>query len=303
MRLFSQLAESGTLTGTARVLGTSKQTVSRRLAELEQTLGVELARRTTRRVTLTDIGRAYAARCAEVVRLADEANRAVTSRLNEVRGMLRITADHTFGEAFVAELVTRYLRAHDGVRVEVLLTSRQVDLLGEGFDVAFRVGPAPDVTHLAATRLGPARLWTVACPDYLSGRPAPDHPDDLAAHDCVAAVPTMAQSAWPFDIDGSLRLVGVEARVRVNGLAMARRAALGGVGVAHLPEFAVSEDVAEGRLVRLLADHTPEVGGVNLVYPHSQLLAPKVTEFVALAVEHFASTMSLTPRSGRSRRR
>ena len=289
MRLFAAIAEAGSLTAAARALAIPKQTLSRRLVELEETLGVELARRTTRSLTITDVGRAYAARCAEISRLADEANRAAASQLHVVAGILRVTADHGFGDTFLPPLVTAYLRAHPDVDVDVTLTSRKVDLLEEGFDVAFRVGPPPDVTYLAATRLGPAQLWTVAAPAYLDERGTPRTVADLSGHDCIALVPGEGPAVWPLVVDGRMRLVPVSPRLRVNGLAMARNAALGGLGLAHLPQFAAAPAVADGRLVRVLEDASPEVGGVNVVYPHSRLLAPKVSEFVALAVETFAS--------------
>lgn len=289
MRVFAELADAGSISGAARALGVPKQTVSRRLAALEDALGVELARRTTRRVTLTDVGRAYAARCSEVVRLADEANRAVTSQLDAVVGTLRVTADHSFGEAFLPGVVTAYVQQHDGVRVDVLLTSRKVDLIDEGFDVAFRIGPPPDVTYLAATRLGPARLVTVASPNYLERRGTPRTIADLGSHDCLASVPSLARTGWPMNIGGGLRIAPIEARIRVTGLSMARHAALSGAGIAHLPEFSVRDDIAQGTLVRILEAYSPDVGGVHVVYPHSQLLAPKVSEFVAMAVERFST--------------
>ena len=289
MRLFAEVAEAGSLSGAARALGITKQTVSRRLSELEQSLGVELARRTTRRLTLTDVGRAYAARCAEVVRLAEEANAALASHVDRVAGTVRVTADVTFGEAFLPDVLSAFLAAHPEVEIDLMLTARKVDLVEEGFDIAFRVGPPPEVTHLAARRLGPARLWSVAAPSYLRRRAAPLVPSDLAEHECVALVPSLAQTGWPFQIEGQLRLLPIRARARVNGLTMARHAALAGAGIAHLPEFAARADVQAGRLVRLLEAFTPEVGGVHVVYPHSKLLAPRVTELVALAIERYAA--------------
>lgn len=289
MQVFAALAEAGSITAAARLLGMTKQTVSRRLAELEDGLGVELARRTTRSLTLTDIGRAYAERCREITRLADEANRAVASHVDEVGGVLRITADHTFGEAWLPGLIAAFLRMHPAVEVEVLLTARKVDLHEERVDVAFRIGAPPDVTTLAATRLGPAALWTVAAPAYLTRQGAPTQLVELADHECISVVPTLRQRGWPMRDGDRLRIVPVAARLTVNGMALGRRAALSGVGIAHLPAFAVAEDVDQGRLVRLLDAHSPEVGGIHVIYPHVRLLAPKVSEFVALAVERFGS--------------
>ncbi len=289
MRLFATIAEVGSLTGAARALGIPKQTLSRRLLELEETLGVELARRTTRRLVITDIGRAYAARCAEISRLAEEANRAAASQLHVVSGTLRVTADHSFGDAFLPSLVTAYLQANPDVDVDVTLTSRKVDLVEEGFDVAFRVGPPPDVTYLAARRLGPARLVTVAAPSYLAERGRPQSPRDLAEHDCIALVPGQGPTVWPLLVGGRLRMVPVSPRLRVNGLAIARNAAVSGLGLAHLPEFAAAAALADGRLVSVLDEAAPEVGGINIVHPYARLLAPKVSEFVSLAVETYGA--------------
>ena len=284
MRLFSALAERGTFTGAASQLGVTKQTVSRRLIELEQALGVELVRRTTRRVTLTDLGRAYAARCDEVIRLADEANSAITTDARTIAGTLRVTADHTLGELLVHDVVSRFARTWARVRVEVLLTARKVDLLEEGFDAAFRVGAPPDVHHLASRRLGPAHMWTVASPEYLEHHGVPRTVEDLAAHACLAASPDARSSVWPLKVGGRPRLVPVASRILTNDVPTVRRAALSGLGLAHLPSTVVHDDVVQGRLRRVLPHLAPEVGGLHVVYPHSRLLAPKVQAFVTLAI-------------------
>lgn len=161
MRVFAKLAEMGSLSAAARALGMPKQTLSRRLAALEQALGVTLATRSTRRLRLTDAGTAYAGRCAEIVRLADEANLAVTDRSQAPTGTLRLTADPTFGEAFLPALVAEFVESFPAVSVEAVLTSRRVDLIEEGFDVAFRVGRMDD-SSLVARKLGAARLCYAA---------------------------------------------------------------------------------------------------------------------------------------------
>ena len=295
MILFAKLAETGSLTHTARALGTTKQTVSRRLQELEDSLGVALAHRTTRALTLTDVGRAYAARCADIARLADNANRIAAAKLTQVSGTLRVTADPTLGETFLPALLTDFLRDHPAVRVEVFLTARKVELMEERFDIAFRIGAPPDVAHLASTRLGPARLWTVASPAYIAEHGLPTSLTELSDHHCLGAVPDLTHSAWPFAIGGTIRAVPVTMRLKVNGLAMAHQAVLAGAGVAQLPAFAVKADVSAGKLVQLFEDHTPEVGGVNLVYLHAQRRAPKVREFVTRARDRFQALFAQSP--------
>lgn len=285
MRVFAKLASVGSMTGAARELGVTKQTVSRRLAELEEALGVQLVRRTTRRLHLTDVGRAYAARCGEVLRLAEEANRAVTSDVEAITGVLRVTADPTLGQLLLQDVVTRFADSWPEVSVEVLLTSRKVDLIEEGFDAAIRVGAPPDVHHLASRKLASARLWTVASPDYLALRGTPRRVEDLAEHTCLAAVPDGGPSVWPISVGGKLRVVPIHARILANDVGTVRAAALAGLGVAHLPAVSVRADVEQGRLRRVLPQLTPDAGGIHIVYPHTRLLAAKVQAFVALTVE------------------
>ena len=287
MRVFAKLAEAGSLSAAARALGMPKQTLSRRLAALEQALGVTLATRSTRRLRLTDAGTAYASRCAEIVRQADEANLAVADRSQGPIGTLRITADPTFGEAFLPELVAEFVASFPKVSVEAVLTTRRVDLIEEGFDVAFRVGRMDD-SSLVARRLGAARLCYAASPDYLRSRGTPEHPSDLSEHDCIALVPQPGHSRWPFRGPKGLLLETVSGRVRVNALPMARRAALAGLGIANLPAFACREDLLAGRLVAVLAEWVPDAGFVHVVYPPSRYLAAKIRRFVDLAVERFA---------------
>ena len=302
MRVFAAVAARSSLTDAARELGTTKQTVSRRLAALEASLGVSLVRRTTRRLTLTDVGRAYATRCAEIVRLAHEANAAAASQLDVVAGTLRVTADPVLNEHLVRDVVLRYGKRHPQVRVDLFLTTRKVDLLEERIDVAFRVGPPPDVLHLSARRLARAHLWTVASPSYLADCGIPRTLADLGSHRCLAALPTASPSAWPLSVDGTVRLVPIEPVLRANDVATVHAAALAGLGIAQLPAFLARADVEQKRLEPVLVAHAPEVGGLHVVFPHTHQLAPKVTEFVALAVDVAATSDPFQPRPGHATR-
>ena len=287
MRLFARVAEAGSLTAAARALGLPKQTVSRRLAALEDALGVQLAHRTTRRLRLTEAGTAYAQRCAELTRLAEEANRAVSVAGDTPRGTLRVTADPTFGEAFLSGLLAEYLARHAEVRVEVVLTSRYVDLVEEGFDVAFRIGRPAD-SSLIGTRLGGATLLYCASPSYLAERGAPEHPDALRDHDCIEHAPRPGPTRWPFFVrPGEMTLVPVSGRLQVSSLSLALQAARDGLGIANLPAFACAEDLAAGRLKTVLDPFVADIGGVWLVTPPHRWLAARVRRFIDLAVERF----------------
>ncbi len=285
MRLFSEVAQTKSFTAAARRLDIPKQTLSRRIARLETRLQVQLMQRTTRQVRLTEAGAAYAARCAEIVRLAEDADLAVTDAQQEPQGKLRITADPVFGEAFLTGLVLEYARRHPKVQTEVVLTRRKLDLIEEGIDVAFRIGPFDDPA-LTAECLGTARVRYCASPGYIRKRGAPLTPQMLDAHDCIVVASEGTQVQWPFrGAKKSPKLVAVQGRLRMNSLSMARAAVLSGLGISIFPEFVCAKDIARQRLVTVLDSHTVDVGGVWLAYPTSRFLAPRIKNFVALSRE------------------
>lgn len=291
MRLFARVAEARSFTGAARLLGIPKQTLSRRIAALEGALGARLLHRTTRRLNLTEIGAAYAGRCAELVRLAEDANRTVTDARQVPQGTLRVTADPVFGEAFVTGLLVEYAQKWPDVHVEVVLTRRRVDLIEEGFDVAFRVGHLDASSSLTATNLGPARVRYCASPGYLKRRGAPRSPEDLSSHDCILVASEGVAARWPFRDKRKKKgeaMVPVSGRLRLSSFGMAHAAALAGLGIAIFPEFTCAADIARRRLVPVLEDWVVEVGAIWLIHPATRYLAPRVRTFVDLARARFA---------------
>lgn len=292
MRLFSEVAQTKSFTAAAGRLGIPKQTLSRRIAQLETRLQVQLLQRTTRKVRLTEVGAAYASRCAEIVRLAEDADLAVTDTQQEPQGNLRITADPVFGEAFLTGLILEYAKRYPDVRTEVVLTRRKLDLIEEGIDVAFRIGLVDDPA-LTAICLGPARIRYCASPGYIRRRGAPKSPQMLDSHDCIVVASEGAQVHWPFSQDRirggkTPKLIAVYGRMRMNSLSMARAAVLSGLGISIFPEFACAKDIARQRLVSVLDPYTVDVGGVWLAYPTNRYLAPRIKTFVALARERLA---------------
>jgi DNA-binding transcriptional LysR family regulator len=302
MRLFSRVVEAGSFTRAARTLGMPKQTLSRRIAELEQELGVQLLHRTTRSLKATEVGAAYALRCADVVRLAEEADRAVTDARAEPSGVLRVTADPVFGEAFLPSLVVEVARAWPSLQLEVVLTRRKVDLVEEGFDVAFRIGRT-EHKGLTATLLGPAQVRYCCSRAYLKRRGAPKTPFELDRHDCILVLHEGEPVRWPFSGARGLELVPVDGRLRFNSFALARAAALGGLGIAIFPDFACAADVRARRLVTVLDDFAPEVGGVTLVHPAARYLSARVRAFVELAQRRLAGRPWVAATSATAHRR
>jgi len=287
MRLFASVAQAKSFTGAATRLGIPKQTISRRIAELERALGVDLMHRTTRRLELTDAGAAYAERCAEIVRLAADANRAVADVNGVPRGTLRITADPVFGEAFVTGLVIDYAKRWPETRIEIVLTRRRVDLIEERFDIAFRIG-RPDDAALSGTSLGEARVRFCASPAYVARRGTPRHMRDLADHDCIV-VSDGGPARWPSAGGAPPLLVSVSARLSCSSFTMAHAAAVAGLGVALFPDFACAEDLRRGRLVPVLGGRAIDVGSIWLLYPARRFVPARVRAFVDLARERFAT--------------
>ena len=283
MRLFAVVAKTLNFTEAGRVLDMPKQTLSRRIATLERSLGVQLLQRTTRKMQLTDVGASFAERCWDIVRRADEATRAVTDTQEQPQGRLRVTADPVFGEAFVSELVIAYARQYPDVELEVVLTRRHVDLIEEGFDVAFRVGHE-DRAGLQSTPLMPARVQYCASPNYLRQFGVPAEPDELSAHSCILVLSEGTSIRWPFrSRNGSTTTVNVTGRLRFTNFTMAHEAALAGLGIAIFPEFKCALDIAANRLVSVLSEWCVDVGTVSIVYPTQRFLAPRVRRFIEMA--------------------
>jgi DNA-binding transcriptional LysR family regulator len=289
MRLFAAVAAANSFTGAARELEMPKQTVSRRIGELEHELGVQLVLRTTRRMQLTPAGERYAARCAEMVRIADDANRALGDESELPRGTLRITADPLLGEAFLPPIVHELAMRWPDVRLEILLTQRRVDLIEEGFDIAFRIGHVDD-DSLEGRALGPARIRFCASPAYLRRRGRPKAPRALADHDCIVVRADLGATSWPFRGErGGVQAVPIEGRYRCNSHVLAYEAALAGLGIAVFPQFACASDIRRRRLAPVLDDWRIDVGQVWLVHPAQRFANVTVQRFVELATERLAS--------------
>jgi DNA-binding transcriptional LysR family regulator len=223
------------------------------VAELERALGVSLMHRTTRRLQLSAAGAAYAERCAEIARIAAEANRAVSEAHETPTGTLRVTADPVFGEAFLGELVLDYARRWPEVRLDVVFTRRRIDLVEEGFDIAFRIGEVDDQS-LTGLRLGPARIRYCAGPAYVAKRGAPATPAELERHDCIVVSSDGTPSRWPFAGKKGLSMVPVAGRLTLTSFAMARDAAIAGLSAAargcHFGDALPREDGRGDELAR-----------------------------------------------------
>jgi len=289
MVVFERVAREGSFTAAAQALGLSRSGVSERISRLEARLGVRLLHRTTRQVRLTETGRIYYDRCVCVVHEAQEAERSVAERHQAPHGVLRLTAPHLFGDAFLTPVTSAYLLEYPDVSVEILLTERRVDLIQEEVDLAIRVGHLKD-SSMIVRKLGQARSITCASPAYLEAHGVPSCPDDLAAHHCVV-VGDARQEKWPFVQGGAVRAVPIQGRLTVNSLIMGRDAALAGVGVAWLPSFLCRDALDAGDLQAILREYSTEPYPIYAAYPSGRFLTAQVRAYLDLLVEQLRTSL------------
>lgn len=223
------------------------------MRQLEDSLGVKLLSRTTRRQSLTDSGRIFYERARNILQEMAEAEALVAETRATPRGRLRISASITFGCRALAPEIPRYLKQHPEVSVDLSLSNRTVDLVEEGFDVAFRTGDLPD-SSLHARRLRPLRLVLCASPDYLKSAPELHSPDDLKHHECLRFSYTSMRSEWTFHGPHGAVQIPISGRFSTDSGEALRGAAVAGLGVLLQPYELVSEDIELGRLVQLLPD-------------------------------------------------
>ncbi len=278
--VFAKVVETGSFTAAGQALALPKSTVSRKIAQLEERLDARLLQRTTRKLNLTEIGRAYYERCQRIVADIAAAEALVGDLQAAPRGLLRITAPVDLGGIYLGALIAEFLHDRPEIQIEALIVDRILDLVDERVDLAIRFGPLPD-SSLVARRLGTMSMVPCAAPAYIERRGMVEHPDDLADHDVVAFVPNTRMRLWR--LSGPKRAaveVTPAPRFAANVLQAVRDAALAGGGVTLMPSFAVDDDLAAGRLVRVLPAWKGLDGEVFAVYPSTRNLSPKLRAFL-----------------------
>ncbi len=275
--VFVAVVDAGGFSAAARVIGARKAYVSRRVQELERRLGVRLLERTTRTLHLTEAGTAYYDRAARAVVLALEARAAVEAGCHEPVGLLRVTTTELLAELVLRPVVLGYLRKYPKVSVELDVTSRSIDIVRDGFDLALRVG-VPSNSNLVGRVIGKGRAVCVASPAYLAEVAAPRAPKDLERLDAV----TIAGGAteWTFQRRGRKIMVRPRLRLSTPSYTLAREAIVAGLGVGRLPTYFVADDLVAGRLALVLEPWTPPAVSVTAVYASRSLVAPKTRAFV-----------------------
>ena len=287
LRLFLEVATARSFSRAAASTHIPKQTVSRRIRELERALGYDLFHRTTRSVRLTEEGERF--------RLLAEEATDIFARMEHVReissapprGVLRMHCDPLFGETFLSPALQSFLKRYPEIEVETSCSARRADLIAEGLDVAFRIGPLRDSSERVRP-LGPARVRYCASPRYLDTHGRPQKPSDLSRHQCLALhYEGGGTQRWLFRKGRKDEWLSVSGRVRSNSFRLLYDAARADLGIVASPAFYCEADLRRERLESVLDDWLPDFGTINLVYPPQQMLPAKVRVFVDHVSEWF----------------
>jgi DNA-binding transcriptional LysR family regulator len=285
---FVRVAESGGFSAAAQRLNMSVTMVSNHVKALEDHLGARLFNRTTRKVSLTDTGRAYLERCTQILTELEEADQMATALQATPRGTVRMhTSTHVL--RFIAPVVADYLRRYPEVAMDLSIGPRNVDLVEEGYDLAIRTADTAE-SSVIARRLTPWRHFVACSPKYLKTHKAPEQPEDLKQHNCLR------YTYYPFGRDwrlegpgGRVVSVHVEGNLMTSSAEALRHMAHDGQGILLAPSFFAVDDFEEGRLVRLLPEYRGPEQFISAVYPHRHHVSAKVRVFIDMMADYFTA--------------
>ena len=288
LSLFLRVLDLGSITAAAHSLDLSVAVASQRLKRLERELGVRLLHRTTRRLHPTPEGAALAQQGRALVEDLESLGAGLREAASEVAGTLRVTMSASFGRQHVSPLLPAFMARHPKLRLSVHLSDNVVDLVSEGFDLAIRIGALED-SRLVARRIAPNRRVLCASPDYLKRRGRPQHPRDLAAHECLLLFGSQGrQDTWRLDDpQGGEIAVRVQGRYESNVGELLRDASVAGEGIATHSLWHVADDLRAGRLEVVLPDYPLQATAISAVMPQRRLVPPRVRAFADFLAERF----------------
>lgn len=292
MQIFVKVVETGSITAAADRLDMAKSAVSRRLAELEARLGVQLLQRSTRRLNLTESGRSFYERSLRILADVEEAELAVSQAHGALRGRLRVALPLSFGLLHLTPLINAFAAMHPEVDFELDFNDRQIDLMQEGFDVAVRIANLAD-SSLIARRLTVIRHLVCASPDHLAAHGTPEAPGELAQHDCLVYSNLATPDIWSYrNTRNETQTVKVRVKLRANSGDFLCRAAIEGLGIIIQPTFYLAGPICRGELLPILRDYQwPEVNAYA-VYPPTRHLSTRVRAFVDFLAEKLSGEPS-----------
>lgn len=294
MLLFAKAAELRSISAAARASGKPKATVSRAVARLEEALNARLLERSSRHVVLTENGQVFLTHCQRVAEELQAGEAAVGELQHSVRGLLRVAVPTTFGRALLAPTLPRFLLEYPDIRLELRLTHKSFDPIGEGFDVVVRPGPLPD-SGLMSRELGRNVYGVYASPAYLATRPLIVEPQDLSSHRVLDAFAGAESTTWEFARDGAVARVEVRPRVDLNDAVMRRDCAIDGVGIAMLPTWMCNEAIAAHLLQPVIPGwHSLRSIEVFALWPSRRHVSPRLRVFLDYLAEAIPKVLSGT---------
>jgi len=286
MEIFARVVEARSFSGAARRLNVSTSVVSKCVTRMEQSLGVRLLNRTTRSISLTEIGRAFYARCAHIVAEAEEAEAMAAGMQSTPRGTLKVNVPVSFGVLHIAPALEGLLAAYPELHIDMTLNDRDVHLAEEGYDVSVVIAAEPRAT-LVARKLAPIRQTLCAAPAYLRKHGTPSSLADLAHHDCIVFSRLGPERTWHFERDEGHASVEVNGSLRLDNENAVRQAALAGCGIALLPTYIVGADLQHNTLRAVLPECKPPETALYATYLPNRYVAAKVRVFVDYLVARF----------------
>ena len=290
LQAFVAVVDTGSFTAAADRLDGNKSAISRRISALGERLGVQLLRRTTRTLNLTDTGRSFYERSVQILADLDEAESAVAQQHGELRGRLRVSLPLSFGIRHMGSPIAAFNREHPQVSFDLELSDRRVDLLQEGMDLAIRIGALAD-SSLIARRLFESRIIACASPAYLEAHGAPASPEDLSDHTCLIYSYVDDIGAWTWrDADGERRIVRVQSAMQANSGDLLCDVAKAGNGIVLQPTFIAHRAVCRGELIPILTDVNWQSVTAYAVYPPARHLSYRVRRFIDFLADYFKGT-------------
>ena len=288
MRVFAKVVEQGSFAGAGKALDISNAVVTRHVADLEEHLGTRLLNRTTRRLSLTEIGHAYLERVLQILQEIEDAEAIASSQSKKPGGTLRLYSHLGFGQAQLSHLLPAYAAGFPDVTLDVTLSDRTVDLVEDRYDAGIFIDFQKFDTGMIARQLAVSEAILCASPKYIKEHGTPRSVQDISKHACLNFSYEQLRHHWPVKgLDGETVNIPVSSKVISNNGDLLRQCALAGMGIMIRPSFALGDDLAAGRLVRLLPDHELGQLTVVLVYPSRRLLSAKVRNFVDFMARQF----------------
>lgn len=287
MQTFVAVVDAGSFVHAGEMLGMSTAAVSRYVSQLESRLGVRLLHRTTRRLSMTEEGEVFSARCRALLDELGEAEAEITARTGQAVGMLRVNAPVTFGVRYLSGLWGKFREDHPGVTLDVTLSDRVADLVEEGFDLAVRIAPGLPGSTLISRKLSSSRLVLCASPEYLARAGTPRHPSELQQHTVFAYSYFAAGDQWPFSGPEGDVTAKIHPAIRTNSGDVCREVALQHQGMILQPGFLVGADLEAGNLVEVMPEYRSVELGIYAVYPSRKHVSPKVRLLTDYLVDSF----------------